>query len=146
MAFSKHKYNHNIYVWGSAVFILSNKFILRRKYYKLCIFALVIIMFLYVGGIIYFKNHFYFRTYVNNTNISLCNLKDADEKIESRIKNYEIILKDRNNINSVIKAANINFKYSDKNIIKNILSKQNVFLWFSESFRKNEINEKNMLK
>ncbi len=107
-------------------------------------YGIIFIILFYISGIIYFRNHFYFRSYLNNINISLCSIKAAEEKVENKIKNYKITIVDKDNINSVITGENIYLKYKDKNIINNILRGQNSFLWIFENFTKKEIFEENL--
>ena len=98
---------------------------------------LFVFLLIYIAGIIYFNNHFAFRTTINDINVSLMNKYDAEDALKKGNYNIEVIQKDKEG-NTLDEKISINeicdrleFDVSD------LLKEQNNILWFTSLLRDN---------
>lgn len=96
--------------------------------------ASIVLIYLLVS--IYFANHFFFNTVINGVDVSLKAYKDEDEIIRSYIKDYKLLLIERNGKTEVITGQDIGMQYNEKNSIYKIYHMQNSFKWISSLFKK----------
>lgn len=103
------------------------------------IIAIGIIFVIYFYGVIYYNWNFLKGTTINGINVSKLKISE----IEDHIKNYQISIKQINLDNSIfeekISGSKIDLKISDLNKLKELIKKQNNFLWFIKS--SNEYND-----
>jgi len=93
------------------------------------ILASIILVYLLVS--IYFSNHFFFHTVINEVNLSLKAYEDADYIIRNYIKDYELQLIERNGETEFITGHDIELQYNEMNSITKIYQEQNSFQWIS---------------
>ena len=111
---------------------------IRKVWMKILIVEIVIIEVLYLGGAVFFSNHFFLNTAINGINVSMMTAEQAQQVINETVEDYQLELRERNGEVETINGANINLKYEFKNSTKEIMNQQNLFLWFVSVFRKKE--------
>lgn len=114
-----------------------------NKKWMSIIVAIGIIFTIYFYGVIYYNSHFLKGTTINGINVS----KFKISEVEDHINNYQISIKQINSDKSVfeekISGNKIGLKVSDSNKLKELMKKQNNFLWFIKS--NNQYNDLNII-
>src|SRR3712207_7245850 len=101
--------------------------------------SIVVLLGIYLGISMYFSNHFYFGTKINNVDVSGKTVDEVEKQFSSAVNAYTLDLKGRNNLNQQIKSSDIGLKYDAKGKIQDIKDEQNPFAWivaFSQKDRK----------
>ncbi|MDS0524513.1 L,D-transpeptidase/peptidoglycan binding protein [Clostridium sp. SHJSY1] len=101
------------------------------------VICLCVLIFIYIGFAIYFGNHFYFGTTINEINVSGKSVETADELISDEISSYSLQIEERNNIKEEIKASDVGLKYNKNEETEKIINNQTSYLWFIEIFKNN---------
>lgn len=83
---------------------------LKKQNNILIITLISLILIMYSSAVFYFKNHFYFGTTINGINASGKTVEEVNNKINSEVKSYKLVLKGRNGSNEKITASDINIK------------------------------------
>ena len=100
------------------------------------IVALTLLIYLLVS--LYFINHFFFNTEVNGINLSLKSISASEKIIREEVEGYKINLIGRDGRTEEIKGEEIDFKYNNKNSLKNIYKKQSYLKWIKSLIKKEE--------
>lgn len=117
--------------------------ILNKKT-KGIIFTLVfLLIIMYSGTVLYFKNHFYLGTTINGINASGKTVEEVNKEFTSKAKNYKLQLKGRNGTNDKITASDINIKCDLYNKILKYKNTQNPYNIFNGFFntKKHQIDK-----
>ena len=69
---------------------------------------------IYFVIVIYFSNHFFVGTSLNNINLSCKTIKEANVILNKFANNYTIELKERGGLIENISGSDINFKYKNR--------------------------------
>ena len=85
----------------------------------------------------YFFSHFFFHTEINGMTVSLKANGDLSSIINNYIKNYELLLIERNGRTEIITGQEIEMRYSSTNSISQAKHLQNPFLWIGSLFQSN---------
>lgn len=90
----------------------------------------------YVGGHIYFEKHFYAGSTINNIDVSLKTIDEADEALNSYVNSYALKLDGRDGVSEEIKAEDINLIYDKdkKNQIQVLKDAQNNDSWIKSIY------------
>lgn len=91
--------------------------------------SIVVLLGIYLGISMYFSNHFYFGTKINNVDVSGKTVDEVEKQFSSAVNAYTLDLKGRNNLNQQIKSSDIGLKYDAKGKIQDIKDEQNPFAW-----------------
>ncbi|MDS0524512.1 L,D-transpeptidase/peptidoglycan binding protein [Clostridium sp. SHJSY1] len=100
------------------------------KKMKGIIIGLCILLVIYIGFSVYFRNHFYFGSTINGINVSGKSVEAADEKISSQIESYTLELEERGDVKENIKASDIGLNYNSNGNTQKIKENQNPYTWF----------------
>lgn len=114
------------------------KDILYDKNAKKCIIILMAIIVLYIIGSIYFKNHFFFRTYIDGINISCKTPDEAKGLIYENVKDFRLKVCGRNDITDEIMSKDIQLEYVGEEKVEQLKNTQNCFFWLSALMDKKE--------
>lgn len=110
------------------------KLYLSRDARKIIILiASILLVYLLIS--IYFVNHFYFNTIINEANVSLKAHNDAEGIIRNYIKDYKLQLIERNGKVENITGQDIGMQYNEKNSISKIFYEKNPYKWIISLFR-----------
>lgn len=113
-----------------------NEFIYKKKL-KISLMLLTILVLIYILGGFYFKTHFFFKTSINDIDISLKTINEVKDIIYNRSSNSKIILKD-NDIEDEIELKDINLEYNGDKKIEEIKQKQTSFKWILSLINSNK--------
>lgn len=94
------------------------------------------ILLVYLLASIYFANHFFFNTLINEVNVSLKAHDDADNIIRSYVKGYKLQLIERNGEVEEIIGQDIELQYNEENGVSKIYHRRNSLQWINSLFRK----------
>lgn len=100
--------------------------------------AFCIIVAMYSGISIYFMNHFYFGSEINNIKVAGKTVKEADELISASINNYTLQLETRGGGKEQIKGSQIDLKYDPNDKINDLKKSQKPFKWITSIFNKSD--------
>lgn len=100
--------------------------------------AFCIAVAMYSGISIYFMNHFYFGSEINNIKVAGKTVKEADELISASINNYTLQLEARGGGKEQIKGSQIDLKYDPNDKINDLKKSQKPFKWITSIFNKND--------
>lgn len=114
--------------------IKSNKIVIGS------IIAAGVLLGIYLGMSIFFMNHFYFGTVINNVNAKGKTVTEVEEAIVSQIADYSLNLEGRGDVNEEIKGSDIDIKFIPDEKIQNIKDNQNGFAWIGSLFKKDTAN------
>lgn len=91
----------------------------------------------YIGISIFFMNHFYMNTEINGHDFSMKTITDVKDYMEQQVQGYSLNILEKNNRSDIINGEDISLEYKENKDIKNVLKKQNAFLWPLAFFIKN---------
>ena len=92
---------------------------------------LALLVLLYLAISIFFVNHFFFNTIINGVDVSLKPHAVAEKIIKSKVKEYKLLIIERDGETEEIMGQEIAMKYNEKNSINNILQRKNSFTWIA---------------
>jgi len=110
----------------------------RKRIVLGIIISVVILLIMYFGMSIYFMNHFYFGSTINNINISGKSVEDVNKQMASEIQAYQLNIKERGGANEQISGEKIGLKYDMDGDFKVFKDKQNPYKWILSVFNKKE--------
>jgi lipoprotein-anchoring transpeptidase ErfK/SrfK len=91
---------------------------------------------LYLGMSIFFMNHFYFGTIINNVNAAGKTVAEVEDKVLSQTNDYTLELEGRGDIKEEIKGSDIGIKFIPDQKIQELKDSQNGFGWIGSIFKK----------
>ena len=92
-----------------------------------------IILVIYLGGSLYFKDKFNIGFLINNIDVSANTTLEAKDKIENSLKNYELTIEGKDKIEK-INASDIDLNFNGEEKLNDILKSQNPFSWIINLF------------
>lgn len=101
----------------------------HNKVWKGIVIFLLILLGTYLRISVYFINHFYFGTVINNINVSGKTIEGAQEEILSKTEGYALELEGRDDEKEQLQGKDINLEYDLNTKIKELKDKQNGFEW-----------------
>lgn len=101
--------------------------------------AAALVAVVYAGFVIYFSQHFLFKTYVNGYDFSMWSAKDVQADMEELVNTYELKLEESDGSHTLIDGDDIELKYVESDGIKNLIKGQNIFLWPISLWQKTEL-------
>ena len=110
----------------------------RSKNMKGIIIFLCIVIAMYIGTSVFFMNHFYFGSEINNIKVAGKTVKEADELILASIDKYTLELKERGDKKEEIKGSEIGLKYNPKDKIVELKNSQKPLKWITSLFSKSD--------
>lgn len=88
----------------------------------------------YLGISLFFINHFYYGTKINDVDFSGKTASDVQNYMKQQVSVYKLTLKEREGKTEQINGADVELTYKDGGEIEKALKKQNPFLWISAFF------------
>lgn len=113
------------------------KKIINKKTIEIFLIVLSSIVLIYLLIALYFTNHFYFRTKINNVDVSLKSYEYSEELYQSYPKNYSLRLILRDHKTEYIKGQEIHYKYRKINSLYKVLKTQKPIKWIGSLFQPN---------
>jgi hypothetical protein len=108
---------------------------------KILIFA-ASFLFIYFLCSLYFINHFFFHTEINEVDVSLKAHSDADRIIRGYINDYELVLIQRNGSFERISGHDIGLQLNNK--VSSVSLKQKPFQWIISLFKHQKYDKRDM--
>mgnify|MGYP002520576792 CR=1 FL=1 len=103
----------------------------------ICFAALV--LFVYIGGVIYFNNHFDSGTRINQFDVSNKSVSDVEKIFEKEFQNYDLAVEYKNTTKH-IKQGDGELTFTLEQSVSDIKKEQNSFLWFVNIFTDESYN------
>ncbi|MEK6264182.1 MAG: L,D-transpeptidase/peptidoglycan binding protein [Clostridium sp.] len=116
-------------------FIIKIQSIKSNNFIKASIISITLLLIIYFSMSMYFSNHFYFGSTINNINALGKTVDDLDELLLLKSKSYTLELIERNGVTEQIKSADIGLKYNAKGKIQALKDEQQSFRWISSIFK-----------
>ncbi|MGL5648388.1 MAG: L,D-transpeptidase family protein [Clostridium sp.] len=101
------------------------------------IIAIAIIIVGYLGFSLYFMNHFFFGSTINNISVSGRTVESGTKLVEEKINDYKLEIKGRNGVSGYVDTQDLGVKYNVSAEATELKNKQNPFLWVSQIFNNN---------
>lgn len=104
----------------------------KSKGMIVAIATLILLSFLfvvYLGGVVYFRDRFFFNTQVNGVDFSRQRVSDTHESLESKANDYYITIIGDDDATEKIYASEINLRFVASELIEELLAAQNPFVW-----------------
>jgi hypothetical protein len=101
----------------------------RNKIVLGIIISICTLLIIYFGMAIYFMNHFYFGSVINNISVSGKSVEDVNKLLATEVQKYQLNIKERGGINEQIRGEEIGLKYDINVDFKELKDKQNPFKW-----------------
>lgn len=108
---------------------------LKKNAKSILLIAAGIIVIIYIGFSIFFMNHFYFGTVINEENYSGYSPKNATSRIVKLIEQYELMIIGRDNLKDTIKGKDVALEYQFDDTLDRIAKEQNGWLWIVGLFQ-----------
>jgi len=118
----------------------------KRKIVYLLTILLIGFIFTYSFFSLYFINHFYFNTYINEYNFRLSSIEDTEEIIQKQIQNYSIKVEGRNGLEDTIVGSDIGIEYIADDNLNKIMKSQKPFFWITSIFKTNHYEINHLIK
>lgn len=107
---------------------------------------ITVLILLYFLLSIFYKNHFYLNTYINNVNTSNMTVEDAKAAINAKTASYSLILEERNDNQEQIFGDDFDLNTVFDGSIEQLMETQNGFTWPFSFFKKAEVEVDTMLE
>lgn len=88
----------------------------------------------YFGISLYFTNHFYYGSEINQINVSWKTIDQVKDQMASRIKSYTLTLKERGGKSEIIRGIDIGLILSSGGQYKSFKDRQNPYKWITALF------------
>lgn len=98
------------------------------------IISILTLLVIYFGMVIFFMNHFYFGSTINNINVSGESVEYVNKQMSSDLKTYKLNIKERDGKSEQIIASEVGLKYNSDGQFKELKDKQNPYKWISSLF------------
>lgn len=98
----------------------------------------ILLLGIYFIGVLYFKSHFFFRSYINNIPVSAKSITATNNKMIETANTFILSIIERNEITEEIKGSDIGLKYDFSKEASKLIDNQNPFLWVNALFTINE--------
>lgn len=83
----------------------------------------------YIGISVFFMSHFFINTEINGHNFSGRTVSEGEDYLKGQVKKYLLTVRQKDGKTDTIKSSDIELAYHDNGQLKNVLKKQNAFLW-----------------
>ncbi|WP_228731278.1 L,D-transpeptidase family protein [Clostridium zeae] len=102
------------------------------------IISLTVLLVIYLGMTIYFRNHFYFGSEIDSISVSGKTVEEVEKQMPSVVKAYTLQLESDNGKKEQITADEIGLKYDSNGQVKDLKDKENPFGWVIAVFNSKE--------
>lgn len=92
---------------------------------------------IYLGISIFFMSHFFINTEINGHDFSGKSAASVEDYMLSEVKDYQLTILEKDEQSDLIDGKDIDLTYEKDSEIKDLLDKQNGFLWPKAFFSKN---------
>lgn len=104
--------------------------------------GIIVLLGIYTGMSVYFTNHFFFGTKLNNSDIAGKTVEQVNDAMTEKTKTYSLNVQERNGASESISASDIGLKDNSEEIVSNLKNSQKAFNWLLGSiFKKDTVAE-----
>jgi vancomycin resistance protein YoaR len=125
---------------GGGIVIMRKRKNKSNKIFIGIIISFCVLLVLYFGITMYFRNHFYFGSTISCVNVSGKTVEEVDEQMIEEVEEYKLEVEERGNIKEEIKGSDIDLKYNSRGKVDELKEKQNPFGWIIGIFDKKDTN------
>lgn len=93
------------------------------------IILVCVLISIYIGTAIYFKNHFYLGSKINGISVSGKTVEEVDNILASKFQSYSLTLEERDDLRENISAEDISLTYNSNGQIQNFKDNQSSLGW-----------------
>lgn len=105
---------------------------------KVCVITLSVLFIIYGIGIVYFTDHFMWNTTLNGLNVSMLSEQQAKNRLDTMLTEYRLEILPRDGKPEYIEGSEIGLEIMYTGTIEDIISHQNVLVWFLSVFQKQD--------
>ena len=109
----------------------------RKKIWIICGSIVGALAVIYLGISIFFMSHFFINTEINGHDFSGKSAASVEDYMLSEVKDYQLTILEKDEQSDLIDGKDIDLTYEKDSEIKDLLDKQNGFLWPKAFFSKN---------
>lgn len=120
------------------------KKIFQKKVIEIFLIVLGSFIIIYLLISLYFMNHFFLNTVINNVNVSLKSYQNGEELMKAYSSKYALLLLERGDKTEVLNGAEIIYSFNDNNSLNKVHSAQKSFEWIFSLFKKNNYYVKDL--
>lgn len=106
----------------------------KKKTIKIIAAAAGAVCLVYLGFALFFINHFYFGTKINDVSFSGKTVEDVENYMKQQVSDYTLTIKEREEKSEQIKGADIELRYRNGKGVEEALKAQHPMLWISALF------------
>lgn len=117
----------------------------HRKRAGLITAILLIGLLVVIGGVylvmaFHFRSHFYSNTVINGMDVSGMTVEQAKSAVTKEIRNYKLVIKERDGISEVLSGEDMKLAYIDDGEIDRLMDEQESLKWFLSLSRSKDFN------
>jgi len=112
----------------------------HKKIVKGIIISICSLLFIYLGITIYFMNHFYFGSLINNINVSGKSVEEVNKQMAAELNTYVLEIKERDGKSEQIRGDEVGLTYSSDGQFKELKDTQNPYEWASSVLNTEDLN------
>lgn len=114
--------------------------IIRRSLTLACMIILFLILGVYLGFSIYFRNHFFYQTKLDDIDVGGMTAEEAAEELKTEAKDYLLTIYDRDGNKYHIYGLKFGYEYTPAGEEENLLKEQKSFLWPSKILKEKKLD------
>ncbi|MEG2145447.1 MAG: L,D-transpeptidase family protein [Lachnospiraceae bacterium] len=99
-----------------------------------------IVLLIYILGTVYFSSHFYLNTKINGKDYSTQTVAQVEKEMASHVSGYVLTLKENVGTTETINGTTISLDYKPNKELKQVMQKQNAFLWPKGFFQTSKLH------
>lgn len=120
------------------------KTFITRKAVEIYLIILGSLVLIYLLISLYFTNHFFLNTVINNVNVSFKSYQEGEELIKTYAAKYSLLLSERENKAESLIGSEIRFQYNENNSLMNIHTAQQSLKWVFSLFNRHNYYVKDL--
>lgn len=98
----------------------------------------VVLLLIYIGFSVFFINHYYAGTMINEEDYSFLSIKQTQNKIRDAADHYILEITGRNEGKDSVKGSDVKLEYLFDNSLDEIAEQQNGWLWITSFFKEKQ--------
>lgn len=99
------------------------------------IILICVLVVIYLGTAIYFKNHFYLGSKINGISVSGMTVEEVESTLNSKFQSYSLTLEERNDLVENISAEDISLTYNSDGKVQEFKDNQSSLGWIVGIFK-----------
>lgn len=117
----------------------------QKKLWLIAGIISLVLLIVYLGFSVFFRNHFFFGTTLNGMSISGYSVDKVKEKTEALISDYKLEITDKQGQTEEIDGKEIELQLQWDDSVKKLLEEQNTFFWPVKIWTKEELTNETVV-